>query len=241
MNIHKTFTTAYLHMLEDVYCHPQFISSPRGMKIKETLGYQFRITNPRARLPYVSGRDFSISYMVAELIWYLSGNNSTSWIANYSSFWNNISDDGKTANSAYGARIFKQHEYQKLSSITYRDPTGHFMDVNTKELDPTWNQWQYCLDELAADNDSRRAVMHIRMPQDSIEAHKDVPCTLTLQFILRDDKLHMIVNMRSSDIILGIAYDVPAFTIFQEYMANCLTLKLGRSIELGDYTHVSAC
>jgi hypothetical protein len=39
--------------------------------------------------------------------------------------------------------------------------------------------------------------------------------------------------MRSSDIILGLAYDVPAFTIMQEVMAN----ELG--VELGEYVHTS--
>ena len=43
----------------------------------------------------------------------------------------------------------------------------------------------------------------------------------------------MIVNMRSSDLIFGIAYDIPAFTFFQEMLA----LELG--VGLGTYTHCS--
>jgi len=39
--------------------------------------------------------------------------------------------------------------------------------------------------------------------------------------------------MRSSDVIFGIAYDVPAFTLFQEILAN----ELG--VGIGTYTHVS--
>jgi hypothetical protein len=39
--------------------------------------------------------------------------------------------------------------------------------------------------------------------------------------------------MRSSDIILGLAYDVPAFTTMQEILAN----ELG--IDLGEYVHTS--
>jgi len=46
--------------------------------------------------------------------------------------------------------------------------------------------------------------------------------------------------MRSSDIILGLTYDVPAFTIFQELLAFQLTQELGRPIGLGSYTHLSA-
>jgi thymidylate synthase len=155
-------------------------------------------------------------------VWYLSGSSSTEWIAKYASFWRQISDDGVTANSAYGARIFRPH--RRVGAV----------------VDETWTQWQYVIDELKADNDSRRAVIHVRSPYDSILAKKDVPCTVSLQFLLREDRLHLHVNMRSSDLILGLPYDVPAFTMFQELMAHELTRALERHIDLGEYVHTSA-
>jgi thymidylate synthase len=190
----------------------EFVSAPRGMKIKEKLGVQFRIKNPRDRLPYIEARNFSLSYFIAETLWYMSGSNSTEWISRYASFWKDISDDGKTANSAYGARIFKLHP---------------------RIADGGLNQWNYVKGELKRDPDSRRAVIHIRTPDDSLHAVKDVPCTLALQFFIRNNRLHLHVNMRSSDIILGIAYDVPAFTTMQEILANEL------EVELGEYVHTS--
>lgn len=222
MKIYDNFTEAYVDILKDVYTQPEFISSPRGMMVKETLGYQFGIINPRNRIPYVSGRDTSIHYMIAELLWYLSGTDSTEWISNYSSFWSRISDDGKIANSAYGARIFRPHD--RIAG-----------DINS-----TWSQWNYVINELKSDPDSRRAVIHIRSPKDSLLATLDVPCTLSLQFFLRNDKVHMIVSMRSSDAIFGLTYDIPAFTLFQELLALQLSNELGRPIGLGTYTHLSA-
>ena len=221
MKTYDNFSEAYVDIIKDVYLAPEFSSSPRGMKVKENIGYQFRLTNPRHRIPYVKGRDFSVHYMVAELLWYLSGNDETGWISNYSAFWGKISDDGKTANSAYGARIFRLHPYQGAAQ------TG-------------WSQWNYVKQELKSDPDSRRAVIHIRMPQDSRNAQLDVPCTLSLQFLLRSNKLHMVVSMRSSDVILGLAYDVPAFTLLQELLAFELSKETGSTIELGDYVHLSA-
>lgn len=224
MKTYPNFTMAYHGLLKDVFNTPEHVASPRGMKVKERLGHSFRITNIRDRIPYIPHRDFSISYMIAELVWYLSANDSTDWIANYSAFWRNISDDGKTANSAYGARIFVPHMYQAI-------PETPFVTVDTAASENT--QWDYVKDELKKDPDSRRAVIHIRMPQDSWCAQKDVPCTLALQFFIRDGALHQVASMRSSDLILGIAYDIPAFTIFQEMLA----LELG--VECGSYTHIS--
>lgn len=211
-NVYDNFTTCYLDLADQVYNNPDYESAPRGLAIRENLACKFSITNPRDRLPYVPARKFSGTYVVAELLWYLSGSNLTEWIANYSSFWRDISDDGKTANSAYGARIFKPHP---------RIAGGSF------------SQWDYIKNELKNDPDSRRAVVHIRSPWDSVEAKLDVPCTLSLQFFIRDEKLHLVAHMRSSDLILGIAYDIPAFTMLQELMA----FELG--LDLGTYTHVS--
>ena len=209
---YQSFTHCYLSLVRNVYENPAYEASPRGHKVKEILGASFTILNPRDRIPYVVGRKFSTTYMVAELLWYLSGNNETEWISKYSAFWKNISDDGTTANSAYGARLFQRHP-----SIAQ----GRF------------NQWEYVINELTRDPDSRRAIMHLRVPDDSIDAKLDVPCTLALQFFIRDGKLHQVANMRSSDVIFGIAYDIPAFTMFQELLAN----ELG--VDIGTYTHTS--
>ena len=209
---YQSFTHCYISLVRNVYENPSFEAAPRGQKVKEILGASFTILDPRDRIPYVAGRRFSVTYMVAELLWYLSGNNKTEWISKYSSFWKDISDDGVTANSAYGARLFKRHP---------------------KIAQERFNQWEYVIEELTRDPDSRRAVMHLRVPDDSIDAKLDVPCTLALQFFIRDGKLHQVVNMRSSDVIFGIAYDIPAFTLFQELLAN----ELG--VGMGTYTHTS--
>lgn len=212
MKAYGNFSHAYVDLCRLIRDESDFVSSPRGMKVKEKLGVQFRIKNPRDRLPYIEARNFSLSYFVAETLWYMSGSNSTEWISRYASFWKDISDDGKTANSAYGARIFKLHPRIAEGGL---------------------NQWEYVKGELRRDPDSRRAVIHIRTPDDSLHAVKDVPCTLALQFFIREGKLHLHVSMRSSDIILGIAYDVPAFTTMQEVLANEL------NVELGEYVHTS--
>jgi thymidylate synthase len=219
MRTYEDFTEAYLSLLEEVYTKYEHECSPRDLKIREKLGVTFKVINPLNRLAYVPERGFSVSYVIAEMLWYLSGNDSTEWISNYSSFWSKISDDGVTANSAYGARIFKPHSRAGDAS--------------------PWTQWMYVINELATDNDSRRAVIHIRSPLDSLFAKLDVPCTLTLQFFLRDDKLHQVASMRSSDLILGLVYDVPAFTLFQEILAIKLSNRLNRKIEMGTYTHIS--
>ncbi len=62
-------------------------------------------------------------------------------------------------------------------------------------------------------------------------ATPDCPCTLTLQFLLRDDRLNLVTTMRSNDLWLGFPYDVWCFTSIQKLVAQHL------SVELGWYQH----
>lgn len=200
-----------------------FLSAPRGQEIKEMLAVPFVLKNPRHRVLGLPARKFSTEYLAAELVWYFSGQNQCSWIERHASFWSNIKNEDGSLNSAYGDRIFNRGIFKGGPRVT------------TGLLDR--NQWQMVLDELRKDPDSRRAVIHIRTIDDGFDA-KDVPCTLSLQFLLREGALDLIVHMRSNDLVLGSCYDVPAFTIMQEVMANDLGVKLGRYYHIANSLHV---
>jgi len=219
--VSNNFTHCFFELISQVYQNYDFESAPRGMKIRECLGASFEIKNPRNRLPFIKARKFSLPYVFAECMWYFTGNNSTEWIAEYSKFWKNISDDGQTANSAYGHRIF----------------TTNNSNSNCWYTNQLVSQWEYIKRELRQDRDSRRAVVHIRLPSDS-QYSLDVPCTLTLQYFIRDNKLYAITSMRSSDIIFGLSYDVPAFTMFQEVLAHELGVGLGTYKHMSNSLHV---
>lgn len=71
-------------------------------------------------------------------------------------------------------------------------------------------QLPYVFDALTNDKDTRQAVLTIW--RESPLPSKDIPCTVSLQFIIRDHSLHCVANMRSSDAWLGVPYDVVNFS-----------------------------
>jgi hypothetical protein len=89
------------------------------------------------------------------------------------------------------------------------------------------DQLRYVVDTLEKDPDSRQAVIEIWRPnpRDS----KDVPCTLTVQWLIRDGKLHCIDTMRSSDAWLGWVYDVWNFTALSTYILLFLKERANKS------------
>jgi thymidylate synthase len=72
------------------------------------------------------------------------------------------------------------------------------------------NQLDHVVRKLVEDRDTRQATMTtwIQNPQPT----KDVPCTVALDFKIREDRLNVHVFMRSSDVWLGLPYDVFTFT-----------------------------
>lgn len=93
-------------------------------------------------------------------------------------------------------------------------------------------QWDYVVRKLKEDWASRQAVLTIWRPNPP--GTRDVPCTVAMQFLLRDGKLITNVTMRSSDAWLGIPYDVFNFSRTQALLAAQLDVVPGQlSICLG--------
>lgn len=94
------------------------------------------------------------------------------------------------------------------------------------------HQLPLIVDELRENPDSRRAVVYIGRDTDLDSIGPDtageMPCTMTWQFLIRDDELHMIVNMRSWDAVWGLSYDVPCFVAVQMAVAKALGVAVGR-------------
>jgi thymidylate synthase len=84
---------------------------------------------------------------------------------------------------------------------------------------------------LRSHPDSRRAVIQLFDAADIEKHYKEIPCTCTLQFMVRRRRLRMFTSMRSNDAFLGLPHDVFAFTMLQEIVARTLGL------EMGDYKH----
>lgn len=86
-------------------------------------------------------------------------------------------------------------------------------------------QLDYVVKTLEKDRDSRQAVMTIW--QQNPQPSKDIPCTVSMQAVIRDEKLSLLVTMRSSDAWLGIPYDVFNFSLILNALAGELKVGMG--------------
>lgn len=208
------FTDMYKELQEDLLYTGEIIS-PRGMKTYELLNCNLILTDPRDRLLYSNVRKHNYTYGSAEFLWYMSGSNLLEPVEFYLPRMREFSDDGKTLNSAYGYRIFG-----KQTNIP--------------------NQWLNAYNKLITDVDTRQAVITVHYWKDINTRSKDVPCTMNLHFMIRDNELILLVQMRSNDAYMGLVYDVFSFTLMQEHMFNQLRLvDQYKDLKLGPYIHRS--
>lgn len=94
--------------------------------------------------------------------------------------------------------------------------------------------WAY--DALVKDQNSRQAIAFVNRPEFQYEGNKDFVCTVYLNFWIRDNQLHMKVQMRSNDLFYGFSYDVPFFATIQQTMWHNLR-KTYPDLEIGKYYH----
>lgn len=93
---------------------------------------------------------------------------------------------------------------------------------------PFVEQVRYVVENLSDNEDSRQAVMTIWRPNP--RPSKDIPCTIALQFLIRNGKLNTIVTMRSSDVFTGLIYDMFCFSTMSAVVLAYLEMphiKLG--------------
>ena len=203
LNSYGTLDDILHDVFEDLLAKPFDVVNTRGTS-SEIIGLSITLTNPRARLSRSEMKSKAFS-AIGELLWYLSGSNELDFIEHYIGAYQNESEDGRTIYGAYGPRLLNMRDkFNQLENVTKL---------------------------LTANPGTRKAVIQIFDAMGIAEKHAEIPCTCTLQFLIRNNKLNLYVSMRSNDAFKGLPHDIFAFTMLQEIMA----VKLG--VELGSYHH----
>lgn len=210
----QDFSQLYSKCLRDLLRSPEFVTSPRGMRILENTNVALVLENPLSCLYSNQRRSSQKKYIAAELLWYFMGRKDVEFIKDYAKFWTSIQNEDGTVNSAYGNLVF------------------------TKKNRFGYSQYDWALKSLIKDRDSRQAVLHFNMPEHQYLTNKDFVCTMYAIFQLREGRLNLTVSMRSNDVILGLPTDVAFFATLQGQMLSHLNQKYPE-VRLGTYTHIA--
>lgn len=157
-------------------------------------------------------RKFNWKYFAGELAWYLRKDRDVDYISQFSGFWS-----------------------------TLTNPNSNEINSNYGSL--LFNeQLEWVVDSLKADQNSRQAIAFLNQPKFQFEGNKDFVCTMYLNFFIRNNTLHMKVQMRSNDIFYGLTFDAPFFAFVHQHVFLWLRdtypeLQLGVYYHCADNTH----
>lgn len=202
----ETLDDLLYHVYTQILDQGHSVKTTKGHSL-ETIGATLVLRHPANRISRSEAR-YRYVTPLAELCWYLSGSNRAGDIVPYIKGYAEFEEADGTIHGGYGPRLFGKGENDQVRNAIAR---------------------------LRAKPSSRRVVIQILDKSDMLETrYKDIPCTNTIQFLIRDDAVHAVVSMRSNDAWLGLVHDVFAFTMLQEIVARDLGLRLGT------YTHFAA-
>lgn len=172
-----------------------------------------------ADAPYII-REPNEKYIERELAWYLSESLNVNDIPGETpQIWKNVCDADGLINSNYGWTTFSKENY---------------------------NQFDKVLKELRTNKSSRQGVIIFIRPTMHEDAKKngmhDFICTYCYNFKIEQNKLYMMVNMRSNDCVFGYNNDYAfadyVFNKMLDELQKCYDIEKGCMFWKADNFHV---
>ena len=196
-----TVNSAYKKLCNDIldFGHVMETRNVRG-NTKELCNYVMKIDDLDCEYVSLLTGGTNLTYVAAELLWYWSARNDLKFIGKFSNLWDKVTDDGETANSAYGYILQKKHGFNQIEKI-----------IELLKVDPY----------------SRRAVININVPNENVIDTNDEMCTICMNYQIRNNKLHCTCVMRSNDLNFGLRNDIAYFIYLQKYIAKRLDIEVG--------------
>lgn len=232
--MYDTVSEAYLAVLREVWTKSDHECRPRGMWIREKLNYSFSIDRPSAKP--IETHDLErnkviAQYTEAEKALYRKGvRSAATWSTEASKFWSKIANPDGTVNSNYGWMT----RWRRIVPKVFESAQRYGLIDGTRDHYDT--AWDWAVKSLAADRDSRQAFVHFNTPDFQWYGNKDQPCTMHMQYFIREDRLSATTVMRSQDVVKGLAYDLPWFCS-QIYEMQKELVKYDVVVDIGTYTH----
>lgn len=135
----------------------------------------------------------------AEVAWFLSGRDDLDWMRTKSLIWNKFTEeDGRTVRGAYGhrwRRHFGRDQIALAVEALRKNPSDRRVLVSA---------WDPAFDGLGADG------------------QRSVPCPACFTLSVVDGVLHSTVLMRSSDVFVGLPYDVMGHAMLMHVLAKTI-------------------
>ncbi len=162
--------------------------------------------------PLLTTKKVEWKSLLHEVLWYLSGENHIRNLQKHTKIWDAWADENGNLETAYG--YFWRH-----FPSAEKDKEGNW---HVTEVD----QIKYVIDEIKRKPYSRRLVVTAWEPGNATKS-KLPPCHYSFAFNVSNGKLNCHLTQRSGDIALGIPFNLAAYSILTQIIAQEVELDVG--------------
>jgi thymidylate synthase len=148
-----------------------------------------------------------------EVLWYLSGDDHIRNLRTHTKIWDAWADENGNLETAYG------RYWRRFPSAQVNPATGKY---EVKEVD----QIAEVIHLLKTNPNSRRMVVSAWEPGNALRS-KLPPCHYSFVFNVMENKLNCHLTQRSGDIALGIPFNIAAYSLLTQSIAQEVGLEVG--------------
>ncbi|QGA83441.1 thymidylate synthase [Halomicrobium sp. LC1Hm] len=167
---------------------------------------------------------FRWNSLIHELLWYLSGEEHIRELREETGIWDAWADEAGHLDTAYG-RFWRRYpvpdDDAQLPGESWPDDAHRWVND-----DGTFDQLAYVMDQLEANPHSRRLVVNAWHPANATVSTLP-PCHYTFVFNVQGGRLNVHLTQRSGDIALGVPFNVAAYSLLAQAVAQRTDFELG--------------
>lgn len=202
----------YLDLVERVLNKGTLKKNRTGVDTISTFSEYMKIDLSEG-FPLLTTKKMNFKAILHEVLWYLSGEDHIRNLRQHTKIWDAWADENGNLDTAYG------RYWRRFPSAQINPKTGQY---EVKEID----QIAEVIKLLKTNPNSRRMVVSAWEPGNALTS-KLPPCHFSFVFNVQGNKLNCHLTQRSGDIALGIPFNIAAYSLLTQAIAQEVGLELG--------------
>lgn len=200
MNKHPEYQ--YLELMAKILKNGKTKPTRGIVPIKSIFGYQMSF-DMRHGFPLLTTKKMPFKILTHELLWFVSGDSNIKYLQDHNiHYWDDFADKNLNLGPVYG--------------VQWR----HWQDPRGGEID----QLAWAIDQIKENPHSKAIIVSAWNPAD-LEAMRLPPCHTMFQLDVTKNKLRMQLYQRSSDVFLGLPFNIAQYALLLEMLANVTGLE----------------
>lgn len=178
--------------------------------------------------PLLTTKKMEWKSLLYEVLWYLSGEEHIRNLKQHTKIWDAWADENGRLQTAYG-RFWRRYPVPEKSAALdgeiFVDENHPFVKRESNGA-LVFDQVGWVINEIKKNPNSRRLVITAWHPANAVIS-KLPPCHYTFAFNVSNGKLNCHLTQRSGDIALGIPFNLAAYSILTQIIAQETNLEPG--------------